>query len=183
MAEAETFDHVYDREATLPAVYLAIVDELVAMVEALADGSVLVYAVPGSPVVAERTVELLVERAEASVELDVEIVPALSFLDLAWVRLGVDPVGPRRAGGRRPALRGRGGRRAGSAAGGAVRLDPRAVGRKAGPRHRRRRRRSTGAPVTVLQRLGLDDEQVFEVAWDELDRAFVPDHLTSRVPA
>src|SRR3546814_4666018 len=33
--------------------------------------------------------------------------------------------------------------------------------------------------VTVLQRLGLPDESVREVAWDNLDRAFEPDHLTS----
>ena len=32
--------------------------------------------------------------------------------------------------------------------------------------------------VTVLQRLGLDDESVFEVNWEELDREVNPDHLT-----
>ena len=47
-----------------------------------------VYAVPGSPLVAERSVELL--RADRRVE--VTILPALSFLDLAWAALGVDPV-------------------------------------------------------------------------------------------
>jgi tetrapyrrole methylase family protein/MazG family protein len=35
------------------------------------------------------------------------------------------------------------------------------------------------ADVTVLQRLGLPDEAVFSVAWDDLDRSFEPDHLTS----
>ena len=72
--------------ASLDDVYPAIVERLVA---APADehGEVL-YAVPGSPLVAERTVELL--RADPRVE--VEIVPALSFLDLAWARLGVDPL-------------------------------------------------------------------------------------------
>ncbi len=33
--------------------------------------------------------------------------------------------------------------------------------------------------VVVLQRLGLPDERVFEVAWPDLDRAVEPDHLTS----
>jgi tetrapyrrole methylase family protein/MazG family protein len=33
--------------------------------------------------------------------------------------------------------------------------------------------------VTVLQRLGLPDERVAELRWDELDRAVEPDHLTS----
>ena len=46
------------------------------------------YAVPGSPLVAERTVELL--RADGRVE--VEVVPGLSFLDLAWARLAIDPL-------------------------------------------------------------------------------------------
>jgi tetrapyrrole methylase family protein/MazG family protein len=36
-----------------------------------------------------------------------------------------------------------------------------------------------GVQVIVLQRLGLPDELVTTVAWDELDRAVVPDHLTS----
>ncbi len=47
-----------------------------------------VYAVPGSPLVAEHTVELL--RQDERV--DVTVVPALSFLDLAWAALEVDPV-------------------------------------------------------------------------------------------
>jgi len=34
-------------------------------------------------------------------------------------------------------------------------------------------------PVVVLQRLGLPDEALTEVAWDELDRAIEPDHLTA----
>ena len=43
---------------------------------------------PGSPLVAERTVELL--RADDRV--DVTVVPAPSFLDLAWAALGIDPL-------------------------------------------------------------------------------------------
>jgi tetrapyrrole methylase family protein/MazG family protein len=34
-------------------------------------------------------------------------------------------------------------------------------------------------PLVVLQRLGLPDERVTEVAWPDLDRVVVPDHLTS----
>ena len=45
---------------------------------------------PGSPGVAERTVPLL--RDAAGEDLDVEILPGLSFLDLAWTRLGRDPM-------------------------------------------------------------------------------------------
>ena len=44
--------------------------------------------VPGSPAVAERTV-----RAPASGAVDLDVVPGLSFAELAWARLGVDPLG------------------------------------------------------------------------------------------
>ncbi len=85
---APTFDRLYREADRLDAVYAGIVDELVA---AAAAGPV-TYAVPGSPAVAERTVELLVARATDDPTLVVEVVAALSFLDLAWTRLGVDPV-------------------------------------------------------------------------------------------
>ena len=55
------------------------------------------YAVPGSPRVLERTVDLLAARragpdpAGAGGGIDVEVLPALSFVDLTWVRLGIDP--------------------------------------------------------------------------------------------
>ena len=48
-----------------------------------------VYAVPGSPNVAERTVV----AAAAPRHVDVEIIPGVSFADLAWARLGIDPLG------------------------------------------------------------------------------------------
>ncbi|HYF46154.1 MAG TPA: SAM-dependent methyltransferase, partial [Acidimicrobiales bacterium] len=83
--DAASFDARYEGEATMDAVYQGIVDDLVAAADE--HGEVL-YAVPGSPAVAERTVELL--RAGGQVE--VRIVPSVSFLDLAWDRLGIDPV-------------------------------------------------------------------------------------------
>ena len=82
---ATSFDDVYERSARQHDVYRAIVDALVDA--ARSDGEVL-YAVPGSPLVAEHTVALLLDDER----VEVEVVPALSFLDLAWVRLGVDPL-------------------------------------------------------------------------------------------
>ncbi len=82
---ATSFDAIYERAGAIEEVYAAVVEALVAA--ARAEGEVL-YAVPGSPLVAERTVELL--RSDNRVT--VEIVPSLSFLDLAWARLAVDPV-------------------------------------------------------------------------------------------
>ena len=129
---------------------------------AAADGEVL-YAVPGSPRVAERSVDLL----GADDRVDVVVVPALSFLDLAWVRLGVDPllVGARIVDGRDftavdgPLL--------------VAQCDSRAVLSDI------KLSVDAGPVVTVLHHLGLADEQVFDVLWADLDRTFEPDHLTS----
>ena len=160
---AASFDALYDSAASIEEVYAGAVETLVSA--ARTHGEVL-YAVPGSPFVAERTVELL--RNDRRVE--VTLVPALSFVDLAWDRLRVDPVqaGVRLVDGHRFAEEAAG--QTGpllvaqcdtSLALSAVKL---AV--------------DDGPVVTVLQRLGLPDEAVFDVTWDELDRAFEPDHLT-----
>jgi tetrapyrrole methylase family protein / MazG family protein len=164
LGEATSFDHLYDTEATFEEVYGAIVDALAEA--AVVHGHVL-YAVPGSPAVAERTVELL--RADPRVEVDV--LPALSCVDLAWVRLGVDPlaVGPRIVDGRRFAVEAAGER--GPLL--VLQCDQTSVLSDI------KLSVDGGAAVTVLHHLGLADEAIFEVAWDELDRAVAPDHLTS----
>ena len=83
-----SFDSHYDVATSLDGVYPSIVEGLVAKATEHAEAGPIVYAVPGSPFVAERTVELL--RCDSRVEVVIE--PALSFLDLAWARLGVDPL-------------------------------------------------------------------------------------------
>ncbi|MFN0027266.1 MAG: MazG family protein [Acidimicrobiales bacterium] len=166
LGEHHSFDSVYEQAETLPDVYRAIVEQLVGL--AAEHGSVL-YAVPGSPLVAERTVELLRERAE--IELVVQ--PSLSFLDLAWNRLGVDPfaVGARLVDGHRFAIEAAGER------------GPLLVGqcdqRDVLSDIKLAVDTAPTAPVTVLQRLGLADEAIFDVPWDELDREVSADHLTS----
>ena len=85
VADATTFDHLYEEADTFADVYTAIADELVA--PRTSDGAVL-YAVPGSPFVLERSVRHLL----ADPRVDVAVVPGLSFLDLAYARLGIDPV-------------------------------------------------------------------------------------------
>lgn len=170
---AESFDNIYDQASSLDEVYRAIVDRLVA--EA-AVGDVL-YAVPGSPLVAERTVELL--RAKSGVEL--EVLAGLSFADLVWDRVGVDPLaaGVRLVDGRNFAVDAAGERgpllvaQCDSAH---VLSDIKLAALDAFDRSAAG---ATDEPVIVLRRLGLPDEQVFEVAWADLDRAVVPDHLTS----
>lgn len=161
------FDDVYESAARLEDVYAAIVERLV---EEAGAGDV-VYAVPGSPAVAERTVELLV----ADERVDVEVVPALSFLDLAWTRLGVDPfaAGVRIVDGHRFAVEAAGER------------GPLLVGQCDSPAVLSEIKLAfedvTPPTVVVLQRLGLPDESIVEVAWADLDRAGVvqADHLTS----
>jgi tetrapyrrole methylase family protein/MazG family protein len=173
LAGAPTFDDEYERAERLDEVYPAIAERLVA--EAVEHGAVL-YAVPGSPVVAERTVELL--RSDPRVRTVMQ--PALSFLDLAWVRLGVDPValGVRVVDGHRFEVEAAGER--GPLLVGQCDSDDvlaavklalgEAIDLSAGP---------DDLTVTVLQRLGLPDEAVTEVRWDDLDRTVEPDHLTS----
>jgi tetrapyrrole methylase family protein/MazG family protein len=161
---AADFDEVYETAASFEDVYAAIVEALVAA--ATEHGEVL-YAVPGSPVVAERAVELLL----ADERIEVELLPALSFLDLAWARLGVDPValGARLVDGRRFEVEAAGER------------GPLLIGQCDQPHVLSEIKLSLddGPEVVVLQRLGLDDESVRTVAWDDLDREVVPDHLTS----
>ena len=160
-----TFDGLYEQAERIDDVYPGIVD---ALVEAAATNGEVVYAVPGSPRVAERSVELLVTDGRVTVDVH----PALSFLDLAWVRLGVDPLdaGVRvvdghdfavgAAGERGPLL--------------VAQCDSRDVLSDV-----KLAVHDPPAAVTVLQRLGLPDESMREVPWDELDRGIDADHLTS----
>ena len=132
------------------------------------------YAVPGSPAVAERTVELL--RADERV--DVEVLAALSCLDLAWVRLGVDPLalGVRVVDGRRFAAEAAGER--GPLL--VLQCDQTQVLSEIKLSLDDAGRATPSLPrVTVLARLGSTDEAIFDVSWDELDRVVQPDHLTS----
>ena len=166
VGDAVSFDGLYEAAATLDAVYAGIVD---ALVEAAGEHGTVVYAVPGSPLVAERTVELL--RADDRVQ--VRLVPALSFLDLAWAALGVDPVaaGVRVVDGRRFAVEAAGER--------GPLLVAQCDTRQVLSDIKLTVEDGDPGPVTVLQRLGLPDESVTSVAWADLDRDVEPDHLTS----
>ena len=170
---AQSFDHVYDSEPSFTEVYARVVELLVAAAQG--EGTV-IYAVPGSPVVAERTVELLV----ADDRVEVEVVPAMSFADLAWARLGIDPVsvGVRLVDGRQFAVEAAGERGpllVAQCDSQAVLTDVKlSVDDGTGSGSDRGRE-----AVTVLQRLGLPDESVRTVAWDDLDREVDADHLTS----
>ncbi|MDQ2826858.1 MAG: SAM-dependent methyltransferase, partial [Actinomycetota bacterium] len=166
VAGAVSFDHLYETAATFEQVYAGIVD---ALVEAATEHGTVLYAVPGSPLVAERSVELLLADGRVSVRL----VPALSFLDLAWVALGVDPVaaGVRIVDGRRFAVEAAGER--------GPLLVAQCDTRQVLSDIKLAVEDGSGLTVTVLQRLGLPDQSVTTVAWADLDREVAPDHLTS----
>ena len=164
--DAVTFDDIYEHAPDFATVYETIVERLVAE----SGTGDLVYAVPGSPLVLERTVELL-RSAEADGLVVLDIVPAMSFLDVVWARLKVDPVesSVRLIDGHRFAV---------AAAG---QTGPLLVAHCHSTQVLSDIKLSLddGPTVTVLQRLGLADERIFEVPWPELDREVEADHLTS----
>jgi len=165
-AGAEALDRHYEAASRFEDAYAAIVESVVAA--ARAAGRV-AYGVPGSPYVAETTVEML--RADGRIRL--EVVPGLSFVDLAWDRLGIDPVRERvrfvdaerfavdAAGDTGPLLV--------AQAWSSPVLSDLKVALEEAP---------AGGAV-ILHHLGLPDEVVREVAWEEIDRVLAPDHLTS----
>jgi tetrapyrrole methylase family protein/MazG family protein len=163
----ESFDGIYDAAPDLGTAYVEIAAALVASAHEHGD---VVYAVPGNPAVAERAVALL--RGEPDVE--VVLVPGVSFADLAWVRLGVDPMDgdARVVDGRAIDDAELAGRLLVAQCDSTFVLSDvkLALLEHLGPQ----------TPVTVLQRLGLPDERITVVALEDLDRGSVePDHLTS----
>lgn len=166
LAHAHSFDDVYDRAERIEDVYPTIVESLIA--ESEEHGEVL-YAVPGSPLVAEHTVELLL--ADGRVQAVTHA--GLSFLDLTWVRLGVDPVqtGARLVDGHRFAVEAAGER--------GPLLVAQCDSRFVLSDIKLSVEDPPLDPVTVLQRLGLPDESVRQLDWWDLDRDVEPDHLTS----
>ena len=161
-----SFDHIYESSDYFEEVYVTIVKELIA---AAKKNQNILYAVPGSPFLAERTVQLLTQQTE----VEIEVFPCLSFVDLAWRCLKIDPmeIGVRivdayrfateAAGDRGPLL--------------VTQIDSREiladiVAAVDSP---------PTQPVTVLQRLGLEDEKMQELQWEDLIEKVEPDHLTS----
>ncbi len=164
--DAVSFDEVYEAADTFADVYAEISERLVAA--AIEHGEVL-YAVPGSPLVLERTVRAV--RSDDRVRCIIH--PAMSFLDVAYARLGIDPVEA-----------------------GVTLVDGHAFATSAvghtGPllvAHTHANwvlsdiklavESATGdEPVVILQRLGTPEEMLTSTTWAELDRTVEADHLT-----
>lgn len=81
----QSYDDLYERAESYDALYGDIVDDLVVLAHQSEGGEVL-YVVPGSPSVAEHTVELLHERSDVTLIVE----PAVSVIDVACAALGRD---------------------------------------------------------------------------------------------
>ena len=161
-----SYDDRYETADTFDQVYAGIVDDLVSV--ALDAGQV-TYAVPGSPSVLESAARRL--RADPRVVVD--LVPGMSFLDLAWQHLPVDPIeaGVTLVDGHRFAI---------DAAGATGAL----VVAHCHANHvlsdiKLAYEDDEPESAVILQRLGLPDERVVAVEWADIDRAVEADHLTS----
>lgn len=165
--EATSFDDLYERHDTFAEVYAAVADQVVAA--ALQHGEVL-YCVPGSPLVLESSVARLIDDPRVSVH----ILPSLSFLDLAWAALGIDPVnaGVRLIDGHRFAIEAAGER--GPLLVAQVHADWVLSDIKL-----THESSSGDEPVVLLHHLGLDDQRVEHTTWKQLDQVLKADHLTS----
>ncbi|NTW70758.1 MAG: nucleoside triphosphate pyrophosphohydrolase [Eubacteriaceae bacterium] len=86
----ETFDYLYEESGSFEDVYSKIACKLVEEVRKCGQ---LVYAVPGHPLFAEKSVEILLELLDNIQDnVEVEILSALSFVDSMITSLRIDPV-------------------------------------------------------------------------------------------
>ncbi len=75
-----SFDYIYESENDFICVYNRIVDELEKMDDVL-------YLVPGHPMLAEKTIQIIIER-----NLDYKIIGGQSFLDVLFEATKIDPI-------------------------------------------------------------------------------------------
>lgn len=83
-----TYDFAYDKFDSFDEVYEFIAEDLIKRHDTMDE---VIYAVPGHPLVAEKTVNILIELCEKK-GIPVEMVPAVSFIDVIIERLKIDPI-------------------------------------------------------------------------------------------
>ncbi|NMM62163.1 nucleoside triphosphate pyrophosphohydrolase [Clostridium sp. P21] len=84
----ETYDHKYEQGQNFEQVYKSIADDLISKEQEYGD---IVYAVPGHPLVAEKSVNLLIELCKEK-GIETEIFTAVSFIDVLMESLKIDPI-------------------------------------------------------------------------------------------
>ncbi|MGM9927994.1 MAG: nucleoside triphosphate pyrophosphohydrolase [Bacillus sp. (in: firmicutes)] len=83
----ESFDSVYEKYDTFEEVY----EEISETIMAFAQSRDVIYTVPGHPMVAEKTVQLLLEKA-AKQDVQLQIEGGQSFLDALFAAVKIDPI-------------------------------------------------------------------------------------------
>ena len=83
----ESYDYVYEKEDEFDDVYEYIAEDLIKKAN---EYGVINYLVPGNPLVAERTVEILLERENQG--LEIELVAGMSFIDPIIGLVKRDPI-------------------------------------------------------------------------------------------
>ena len=166
----QSFDALYEQGEDFDVIYR---DIAVAVVSRAERGEAVVYAVPGSPMVAEKTVGLIRSGASER-QIPLRVLPGMSFLELLYNRLGVDPqsgltlVDAQEAGALPPDL-----------ATGLVITQVFSPYVASELKLSLMERFDDEQAVVVARHLGLPDESVTRLPLYELDRQGGYDHLTS----
>jgi tetrapyrrole methylase family protein/MazG family protein len=84
----ETYDNMYDKADSFDEVYNSIAIDLIDKQKKFKD---IVYAVPGHPLVAEKSVTILIKLCEEN-SIEVEVLTAVSFVDALMESLKIDPI-------------------------------------------------------------------------------------------
>ena len=166
----ESYDSFYEQGVDFDSIYAAIAADVL---ERAQQGLDVVFAVPGSPVVAEKTVGLIRSSAK-ELQVPLRVLPGMSFFELLCNRLGIDPqqgitIVDAQEVETLPA----------SLSTGLVVTQVFSPYIASELKLSLMERLQDEAPVTVARHLGLPDESVESIPLFELDRQAGFDHLTS----
>ncbi len=81
-----SFDYLYEEEENFEDIYETIVEELISSAK---ENKLINYFVPGNPMIAEKTVELLLARRA---ELEIELISGMSFIEPMLELVERDPI-------------------------------------------------------------------------------------------
>ncbi|MBU3180348.1 nucleoside triphosphate pyrophosphohydrolase [Clostridium psychrophilum] len=84
----ETYDNKYEKYNNFDDVYKSIAEDLISKHEKYGD---IIYGVPGHPLVAETSVKILIKLCGIN-NIDIKIMPAVSFIDAVIQSLKLDPI-------------------------------------------------------------------------------------------
>lgn len=85
--EYDTYDFAYEKFDSFDEVYNFIAEDIVEK----AKSEEIIYAVPGHPLVAEKSVKLIIDKCNEN-KIEYKVYPSVSFVDVMMEALAVDPV-------------------------------------------------------------------------------------------